>query len=219
VVLDAGLGEPGSLAWAGVLPAVAGHTRVIAYDRAGTGASDPVSPLTVDDEIGDLAALIGEAADGRCVLAGHSWGGLLVQLATFRHPDLVAGLVLVDPADEEVLAAIPWAMRAAMSAPGNVALIAYRLGLHCAGRGGASTSSLPAPGTRSTRNVPNRSQPPSCAWLTAFSSGNHRSAAPPELADGPGRRAVSGRPGPAYREPAVTAAAGTPAGLVPQRQG
>jgi len=129
VVLDAGLGEPGSLAWAGVLPAVAGHTRVIAYDRAGTGASDPVSPLTVDDEIGDLAALISEAADGRGVLAGHSWGGLLAQLAAFRHPDLVAGLVLVDPADEEILAAIPWAMRAAMSAPGNVALVAYRLGL------------------------------------------------------------------------------------------
>jgi pimeloyl-ACP methyl ester carboxylesterase len=129
VVLDAGLGEPGSLAWAGVLPAVAGHTRVIAYDRAGTGASDPVSPLTLDGEIGDLAALVSEAAGGCCVLAGHSWGGLLAQLAAFRHPDLVAGLVLVDPADEEILAAIPWVMRAAMSAPGNVALLAYRLGL------------------------------------------------------------------------------------------
>lgn len=129
VVFDAGLGEPGSLAWAGVLPAVAGHTRVIAYDRAGTGASDPVSPLAVDSEIGDLAALVSEEADGCCVLAGHSWGGLLVQLAAFRHPDLVAGLVLVDPADEEILAAVPWPMRAAMSAPGNVALLAYRLGL------------------------------------------------------------------------------------------
>jgi len=129
VVLEAGLGEPGSLAWAGVLPAVAGYTRVIAYDRAGTGASDPMSPLTVDGEIGDLAALVSEAAEGCCVLAGHSWGGLLVQLAAFRHPDLVAGLVLVDPADEEILAGIPWVMRAAMAAPGNVALLAYRLGL------------------------------------------------------------------------------------------
>ena len=35
VVFDAGLGEPGSLAWAGVLPPVAARTRVIAYDRAG----------------------------------------------------------------------------------------------------------------------------------------------------------------------------------------
>jgi pimeloyl-ACP methyl ester carboxylesterase len=108
---------------------VAAHTRVIAYDRAGTGASDPVSPLTVDGEIADLAALVSEAADGRCVLVGHSWGGLLVQMLAFRHPDLVAGLVLVDPADEEILAALPWPMRAAMSAPGNVALLAHRLGL------------------------------------------------------------------------------------------
>ena len=129
VVFDAGLGEPGSLAWAGVLAAVAGRTRVIAYDRAGTGASDPVSPLTVNGEIADLAALVSAAADGRCVLAGHSWGGLLAQLFAFRHPDLVAGLVLVDPADEETLAALPWPMRAAMSAPGHVALLAYRLGL------------------------------------------------------------------------------------------
>jgi pimeloyl-ACP methyl ester carboxylesterase len=88
-----------------------------------------MSPLTVDGEIGDLTALVSEAAEGCCVLAGHSWGGLLVQLAAFRHPDLVAGLVLVDPADEEILAGIPWVMRAAMAAPGNVALLAYRLGL------------------------------------------------------------------------------------------
>jgi pimeloyl-ACP methyl ester carboxylesterase len=129
VLFDAGLGEPGSLAWAGVLPAVARRTRAIAYDRAGTGASDPVSPLTVDGEIADLAALVSEAADGRCVLVGHSWGGLLAQLFAFRHPDMVAGLVLVDPADEETLAAVPWPMRAAMSAPGQVALLAHRLGL------------------------------------------------------------------------------------------
>ena len=44
VVFDAGLAEPGSLAWAAVLPAVAERTRVIAYDRAGVGASDPASP-------------------------------------------------------------------------------------------------------------------------------------------------------------------------------
>ena len=61
VVFDAALGEPGSLAWAGVLPAVAELTRVIAYDRAGVGASDPVSPLTVEGEVADLAALLGRA--------------------------------------------------------------------------------------------------------------------------------------------------------------
>jgi pimeloyl-ACP methyl ester carboxylesterase len=106
VVLDASLGQPGSLAWAGVLAAVADHTRVIAYDRAGTGASDPVSPLTLGTQVGDLAALI-RATAGRCVLAGHSWGGLLAQLAALGHPELIAALVLVDPADERFRAALP----------------------------------------------------------------------------------------------------------------
>jgi pimeloyl-ACP methyl ester carboxylesterase len=31
------------------------------------------------------------------VLAGHSWGGILVQMPAFRRPDLGAGLVLADP--------------------------------------------------------------------------------------------------------------------------
>jgi pimeloyl-ACP methyl ester carboxylesterase len=106
VVLDASLGQPGSLAWAGVLAPVAAHTRVIAYDRAGTGVSDPVSPLTLGAQIGDLAALI-QASGARCVLAGHSWGGLLAQLAALRYPGLIAGLVLIDPADENFRAALP----------------------------------------------------------------------------------------------------------------
>lgn len=128
-VFDAGIGEPGSLAWAAVLPAVAAQTRVIAYDRAGIGSSDPVWPLTLDGEIADLTALVTEAAAGRCVLVGHSWGGLLAQLVAFRHPELVAGLVLVDPAHEETLAAVPWALRAAMSAQGNAAQLLHSLGL------------------------------------------------------------------------------------------
>lgn len=129
VVFDAGLAEPGSLAWAGVLPAVAAQARVIAYDRAGVGASDQALPLSVDGEIADLSALLTEAGDGRCVLVGHSWGGLLAQLVAFSHPDLVAGLVLVDPAHEETMAAVPWPLQLALSAPGNAALLLHSVGL------------------------------------------------------------------------------------------
>jgi pimeloyl-ACP methyl ester carboxylesterase len=106
VVLDAAIGEPGSLAWAGVMPLVAPRARVVAYDRAGIGASDPVRPLTLAAQVGDLAAVAGEMG-GRCVLGGHSWGALLAQLVALSHPDLVAGLVLVDPAEEDFLAALP----------------------------------------------------------------------------------------------------------------
>jgi pimeloyl-ACP methyl ester carboxylesterase len=104
VVLDAAGGEPGSLAWAGVMPIVTARTRVVAYDRAGLGASDPVWPLDVSTQADDLTAVILATGKGRSVVAGHSWGGLLAQLVAFMHPELIAGLVLVDPADEEFLA-------------------------------------------------------------------------------------------------------------------
>jgi pimeloyl-ACP methyl ester carboxylesterase len=45
------------------------------------------------------------------VLAGHSWGGVLVQLLAFRRPDLAAGLVLVDPGHEEMDSALPLSIR------------------------------------------------------------------------------------------------------------
>jgi pimeloyl-ACP methyl ester carboxylesterase len=106
VVLEAGMGEPGTLAYAAVMPAVAKRTRVIAYDRAGIGTSDPVSPLTVPGQIGDLAA-VADATGAPCVLAGHSWGGLLAQLAAVQYPELIAGLVLIDPADEIYWSELP----------------------------------------------------------------------------------------------------------------
>lgn len=107
VVLDAALGEPGTLAWAGVLPEVAQRTRTIAYDRAGIGTSDPASPLTLETEVADLSALATQAGDGGCVLVGHSWGGLLAQLVALRQPGLVAGMILVDPADETYWESLP----------------------------------------------------------------------------------------------------------------
>jgi pimeloyl-ACP methyl ester carboxylesterase len=107
VVCDASLGEPGSLAWAGIMPAVAARTRIVAYDRAGLGASDPASPLTLKTQLDDLTGVIQAAGTGPCVVVGHSWGGLLAQLVALRRPELIAGLVLVDPAEEKYLGALP----------------------------------------------------------------------------------------------------------------
>lgn len=130
VILDAGLGEPGTLAWAGVLPTLSARTRTIAYDRAGVGASDPASPLTADTEIDDLVALAATAGDGQpCVLAGHSWGGLLAQMAALRRPDLVAGLALVDPVHEEAWAEAPWWFHAVLFSYGAVPLLLQPFGL------------------------------------------------------------------------------------------
>jgi pimeloyl-ACP methyl ester carboxylesterase len=94
VVLEAGLNN-GAKSWQRVMPLLVPHVRVAAYDRAGLGGSAPAPGLvTIDRQIDDLASVITGLAAGPCVLAGHSWGGILVQLLAFRRPDLAAGLVL-----------------------------------------------------------------------------------------------------------------------------
>ncbi|MFJ9771112.1 alpha/beta fold hydrolase [Kitasatospora sp. NPDC101157] len=102
IVLVAGCGEC-SLTWAPLLPELAELGRAVAYDRAGLGASAPdrAPRPTLDAQVEDLAALIRHLDAGPAVLVGHSWGGQLVQLLARQRPELVAGLVLVDPAHEE----------------------------------------------------------------------------------------------------------------------
>jgi pimeloyl-ACP methyl ester carboxylesterase len=106
VVLEAGLNN-GAASWERVMPLLAPYVRVAAYDRAGIGGSAPAPGLvTIDRQIDDLASVITGLGAGPCVLAGHSWGGILVQLLAFRRPDLAAGLVLVDPGHEEMDSAL-----------------------------------------------------------------------------------------------------------------
>lgn len=96
VVLEAGAMSP-VIGYAAAFKALVADHRVIAYDRAGYGASDP-APLTLDLQLGDLVAVLEEA--GPSVVVGHSWGGLIAQLVTWSRPDLVTGLVLLDPSHE-----------------------------------------------------------------------------------------------------------------------
>jgi len=111
VVLEAGLNN-GAASWQRVVPLLAPHVRVAAYDRAGIGGSVSAPGLvTIDRQIDDLASLITGLGAGPCVLAGHSWGGVLVQLLAFRRPELAAGLVLVDPGHEEMDRALPLSVR------------------------------------------------------------------------------------------------------------
>jgi pimeloyl-ACP methyl ester carboxylesterase len=124
VILEAGAGNngqnwetaglPEDAAQTAVLPGVAAFTRVCAYDRPGTildlehrSRSDPaLMPRTAKDIVADLHALLTAAAvPGPYVLAGHSFGGLVVRLYAATYPNEVAGLVLVDAAHEDYYAA------------------------------------------------------------------------------------------------------------------
>ena len=97
VVLEAGLGSF-SPNWYWVQQALAPHVRVVSYDRAGLGWSDP-SPAPRDAATMAVelhAALHAAGIRGPYVLAGHSFGGLVVRAFADAYRPETAGLVLVD---------------------------------------------------------------------------------------------------------------------------
>ena len=98
VVLEAGLGVAAAGTWAAVHRPLAGTTRTCAYDRAGIGASEPGEPpRTSAAMVAELRTLLAAGGvDPPYVLVGASFGGLNAQLMARRHPDEVAGLVLLD---------------------------------------------------------------------------------------------------------------------------
>lgn len=101
VVLEAGAGASAA-SWQAAWTGLAERTRVVAYDRAGLGCSpvDP-QPRTLRRMADDLEDLLLGCGPGPFVLVGHSLGGPLARVAAAELPDLVSGLVLCDPAQED----------------------------------------------------------------------------------------------------------------------
>jgi pimeloyl-ACP methyl ester carboxylesterase len=101
VVFDSGGNQPG-YTWALVQPEVAKWTRACWYDRAGYGWSDPAPrPRTSADIADDLHKLLRAAGvPPPYVLVGHSFGGFNIRVFAARNRSEVAGMVLVDSADE-----------------------------------------------------------------------------------------------------------------------
>ena len=98
VVIDTGIGDT-SERWTPMQEQIAQITRVCTYDRAGYGASEtgPL-PRHVQRLADELQHLLEDAGiRGPYVLVGHSLGGLTMQVFADRYPDLVAGLILLDP--------------------------------------------------------------------------------------------------------------------------
>lgn len=89
-------------AWRKVAPELAKVARVFVYSRAGHGGSEPrPEPRTIEQNTAELEQVIAAAKLAPpFILVGHSYGGLLVRAFAARHPEQVAGMVLVDPADE-----------------------------------------------------------------------------------------------------------------------
>lgn len=100
IVLEAGLDDRGSTAWAGVQTELSRISRTCAYDRAGIVWSErgpePRDAHRIADELHAVLDAAGETEP--YVMVGHSLGALYVRVYDHRHPGEVAGFVLVDPA-------------------------------------------------------------------------------------------------------------------------
>jgi pimeloyl-ACP methyl ester carboxylesterase len=101
VIFESGFGT-GLGAWRKVAPEVAKSARAVSYSRAGHGSSDArPEPRTILESSVELDQLVASAhLAPPFILVGHSYGGLLARAFAVRHPDWVAGMVLVDPSDE-----------------------------------------------------------------------------------------------------------------------
>jgi len=71
---------------------------VLAPDLIGHGRSSYAAPWTIDANVAALAGLIENEADGPVVVVGHSFGCAVALHLAAQCPDLVSGLVLLDPA-------------------------------------------------------------------------------------------------------------------------
>ncbi|HVQ53479.1 MAG TPA: alpha/beta hydrolase, partial [Mycobacterium sp.] len=85
-------------------PTVARTTQVCAYDRPNARPDGPdrstevPQPHGLQQDVDDVVALLGASQlQGPFVFVGHSYGGLIADLIARTRPDLVAGLVMVDP--------------------------------------------------------------------------------------------------------------------------
>ena len=84
--------------WDDIAPVVAPYYRTIAVDQRGHGESDwhPEAAYSFDDMADDVEALLAHFDIDRFVLVGHSMGGRVSMCFADRHPERLAGLVIVD---------------------------------------------------------------------------------------------------------------------------
>ena len=96
-VIIAGAG--GSFDWALVQPEVAKFARVCTWDRSGTAWSDSGPLPSCAQRAGELHTVLDRAdVGGPYVMVGLSVGAIVARIYATRHPNEVAGMVMIDHA-------------------------------------------------------------------------------------------------------------------------
>jgi lipase len=71
---------------------------IAAPDLIGHGRSSWAAPWTIDANVAALAAMLSQNGDRPVAVVAHSFGSAVALHLAAAHPELVAGLVLLDPA-------------------------------------------------------------------------------------------------------------------------
>ena len=77
------------------LTRLASFSRLILFDKRGTGMSDPVAaPPTIDERIDDIRAVMDAAGSKQAAVFGVSEGGTLSLLFSLAHPERAKALIV-----------------------------------------------------------------------------------------------------------------------------
>ena len=99
-------GGTSSTIWRNQVEAMGQHHTVVAVDLPGFGASPrPHDGIDLDDHVELITALIEELGFAPVLLVGNCMGSNISALVAAAHPELVNGLVLVNPLTEATFSA------------------------------------------------------------------------------------------------------------------
>jgi pimeloyl-ACP methyl ester carboxylesterase len=100
IVFESGLGTPMGN-WDRILNGVSELAPLVTYDRPGIGESEPDNELPTIKNVSDKLIKILNYLELKppYVLVGHSLGGVYVRGFVVYYPEMLAGLVIIDPAD------------------------------------------------------------------------------------------------------------------------
>lgn len=100
IVLEAGGGEYSEV-YSKIQDSIVNQTKIrtMSYDRSGYGQSElgPADFKAIDEVKALKKCLEIQEFENNYILVGHSYGGFLVQLFLMQYPELVKGIVLIDP--------------------------------------------------------------------------------------------------------------------------
>jgi pimeloyl-ACP methyl ester carboxylesterase len=124
-----------SPAFARFFERISSFSRLIIFDKRGTGLSDPIAEVpTLEQRVDDVRAVMDAAGSERAALCGISEGGPMSVLFAATHPDRVSALVLYGAMGRTTEAPdYPWASPAEALRESATEFIAPYWGQHAEG--------------------------------------------------------------------------------------